>query len=43
MVVGIPIQISAEIIAWKIFVPLSKQIIFAKSRQEVGEYNTKNY
>ena len=43
MGVGIIVQISAKIMVWKIFVPLSKQIISAKSLQEVGQSNTKNY
>jgi len=31
-----------KIMVWKIFTPLSKQIISAKSLQEVGQNNTKN-
>ncbi|SVA60071.1 uncharacterized protein METZ01_LOCUS112925, partial [marine metagenome] len=40
MGVGIIIQISAKITVWKIFAPLSKQIISAKSLQEVGQNNS---
>jgi len=43
MGVGIRIQITAQKTQWKISVPLSEPIIFAKNPQCIGRNNIKNY
>jgi len=43
MGVGIGIQITAQKTQWKISVPLSESIIFAKNPQRIGRNNIKNY